>query len=88
MTDNNEEIVIPIMDDIKPFDKSYVMRVTATNARKSVDISINKTSQRLEEFAPESEKWREVLNTLHALHQFRRLIDEFQEANAALFNSV
>jgi len=75
-------------EDIKPFDKSYVMRVTANNARKSVDISINKTSQRLEEFPPETTKWKEVLNTLHALHMFRRIIDEFQAKNAALFDGV
>jgi len=73
------------MDDEKPFDKSYVMRVTANNAKKSVDISINKTSQRLEEFPPKSVKWQEVLDTLHALHQFRKLIDDFQVHNPGLF---
>ncbi|RKZ77869.1 MAG: hypothetical protein DRQ35_06935 [Gammaproteobacteria bacterium] len=72
-------------EDIKPFDKSYVMRVTANNARKSVDISINKTSQRLEEFPPETTKWKEVLNTLHALHRFRSVIDGFEAANEVLF---
>jgi len=72
-------------EDIKPFDKAYVMRVTTANARKSVDISINKTSKRLEEFPPETEKWKEVLNTLHALHRFRSVIDQFQEHNEALF---
>ena len=72
--------------DNKPFDKSYVMRVTATNARKSVDISINKTSSRLEEFPPDTEKWKEVLATLHALHQLRKIIDDFQLANPDLFD--
>jgi len=71
--------------DEKPFDKSYVMRVTANNAKKSVDISLNKTTKRLEDFSPGTEKWREVLDTLSALHQFRSLIDDFESHNVPLF---
>jgi len=78
MTDMTEE-------ESKPFDKSYVMRITVANARKSADISINKTSQRLEEFAPKTDKWQEILDTLHALHQFRKLVDDFQYHNPQLF---
>jgi hypothetical protein len=68
-----------------PFDKSYVMRITTNNARKSVDISINKTSSRINEFPPDSDKWKEVLNTLHALHVFRKMIDDFELHNPQLF---
>ena len=61
------------------------MKVTIANARKSADISINKTSQRLEHFEKGSDKWQEVLDTLHVLHQFRKLIDDFQLNNPQLF---
>ena len=40
----------------KPFSMSYVLRTTAKHMRKSIDISIRKTIERVEEFAEDQEK--------------------------------
>jgi hypothetical protein len=36
--------------DSKPFSKAFVLRVTAKHMRKSIDISIRKTFERIAEF--------------------------------------
>jgi hypothetical protein len=68
-----------------PFDQSYVLRVTIAKINKAIDTSFYKTSSRLEEFPEKSEKWIEVLNTLHSLHALRRVVEEFEIANKNLF---
>lgn len=55
----------------KPFSKEYVLQVTALHMKKAVDISIRKTSERIEEFAGDQEKSREVLETLVMLNMIR-----------------
>jgi len=72
-------------DDQPPFDQSYVLRVTSAKINKAIDTSFYKTSSRLEEFPEKSEKWIEVLNTLHSLHALRRVVEEFESANKHLF---
>lgn len=75
-------------DEIKaPFDQPYVMKVTINKMRKSIDTSFYKTSSRLEEFEEKSDKWVEVLNTLHALHAIRKVIDDFETHNNHLFTN-
>lgn len=64
--------------DAKPFSLEYVMRTTLKNVRKSVDISIRKTVERIAEFDGNLEKSQEVFRTLTALHAFRRSIDNAQ----------
>jgi len=70
-----------------PFDQPYVMKVTVNKMRKAIDTSFYKTSSRLEEFEEKSDKWVEVLNTLHALHAIRKVIDDFETHNNHLFNN-
>ena len=75
-------------EEIKPpFDQPYVMKVTVNKMRKAIDTSFYKTSSRLEEFEEKSDKWVEVLNTLHALHAIRKVIDDFETHNDHLFNN-
>ena len=74
-----------IEDTVRPFDQGYVMKITANNVRKWIDLSINKTSARLSDFEPDSEKWKEILDTIHGLHAFKRLINDFQLNNPILF---
>jgi len=75
-------------DEIKPpFDQPYVMKVTLNKMRKAIDTSFYKTSSRLEEFEEKSNKWVEVLNTLHALHAIRKVVDDFESHNTHLFNN-
>jgi len=63
----------------KPFSMGYVLRATAKHMRKSIDISIRKTFERVAEFADDQEKSREVFNTLSFLHTMRKQLDDFQK---------
>lgn len=69
----------------KPFSKSYVLRITAKHMRKSIDISIRKTFERVAEFDSNNVKSREVFETLSVLHQLRKQLDDFQALNQEQF---
>jgi len=71
-----------------PFDQPYVMKVTVNKMKKAIDTSFYKTSSRLEEFEEKSDKWVEVLNTLHSLHAIRKVIDDFEAHNSQIFNTT
>lgn len=62
----------------KPFSMGYVLRTTAKHMRKSIDISIRKTFERVSEFSDDQEKSQEVFETLAQLHAMRKQIDDFQ----------
>lgn len=62
----------------KPFSQGYVLRTTAKHMRKSIDISIRKTFDRIKEFESQPEKANEVFNTLAVLHTLRKQVDDFQ----------
>lgn len=64
---------------------SYVLRTTAKHMRKSVDISIRKTFDRIKEFDNDPVKAREVFESLSVLHQMRKQLDDFQLANQEKF---
>lgn len=64
--------------DNKPFSKGYVLRTTAKHMRKSIDISIRKTFERVAEFEGNSEKSQEIMETLSHLHQLRKVLDDYQ----------
>lgn len=70
------------MNDIvsteKPFSQGYVLRTTAKNMRKDIDVSIRKTFQRISEFDGNIEKSQEVFKTLAMLHTLRKVLDDFQ----------
>lgn len=67
--------------DVKPFTKGHVLRATAKHMRKSIDISIRKTFERVKDFDGNQEKSNEVFETLSILHQMRAQLDDFQRAN-------
>lgn len=62
----------------KPFSMGYVLRTTATHMRKSIDISIRKTFNRLPEFVQDPIKAKEIFMTLGHLHNMRKKLDDFQ----------
>jgi hypothetical protein len=73
------------MEKQKPFSMGYVVRTTVKHMRKSVDISIRKTFERMNEFEAGSEKSNEVFQTLAHLHSMRKQLDDFQANNSNLF---
>ena len=74
-------------EQFKPFSMSYVLRTTAKHMRKSIDISIRKTGERIAEFGDDggNPKSREVFETLSFLHIMRKQLDDFQKANSHQF---
>lgn len=74
-------------DSIKPFSMGYVLRTTAKHMRKSIDISIRKTFERIEEFAEDPDKSQEIFKTLASLHTLRNQLDQFQNENRNSFQS-
>lgn len=75
-------------DKQKPFSMGYVLRTTAKHMRKSIDISIRKTFERVKEFEGNQEKSQEVFNTLAQLHAMRKQLDEFQRINQEDFKGA
>jgi len=75
MTDNNT-----------PFSKSYVLKTTTRHMRRSIDISIRKSFDRMADFADDGGKRMEIMETLDVLHKMRKILDDFQEANTHLFS--
>ena len=72
----------------KPFSMGYVLRTTAKHMRKSIDISIRKTFERIKEFEGDQVKSQEVFKTLAQLHAMRKQLDDFQLANQEQFRSA
>jgi len=69
----------------KPFTRGYVLKTTAKHMRKSIDISIRKTFERIAQFDGNKEKSKEVFETLSVLHAMRKLLDDFQLNNQEIF---
>lgn len=69
----------------KPFSMGYVLRTTAKHMRKSIDISIRKTFERLPEFTSDEKKSQEVFITLSYLHKMRKQLDDFQAEHSENF---
>jgi hypothetical protein len=69
----------------KPFSMGYVLRTTAKHMRKSIDISIRKTFERVPEFAEDQAKSQEVFQTLSFLHTMRKQLDDFQAKHSENF---
>jgi len=65
-----------------PFTKEFVLQRTADNMQRAIDISINKTFERVKDFEDNSEKSLEVFETLSTLHQMRKNIDDFRNTNS------
>lgn len=65
----------------------YVLRTTAKNMRKSIDISIRKTFERVSEFSDDRDKSSEVFKTLSLLHTMRKNLDDFQASYSDSFKN-
>ena len=72
-------------DTLKPFSMGYVLRTTTKHMRKSVDISIRKTFDRMPEFIQDQNKSQEVFKTLAFLHTMRKQLDDLQLQNSEVF---
>jgi len=72
-------------ETIKPFSMGFVLRTTAKHMRKSIDISIRKTFERVKDFDGDQETSREVFMTLSYLHSMRKQLDDFQAENSNSF---
>ena len=68
-----------------PFSQQYVLALTLRKMGEAIDHSVRKTIGRLADFADDSEKKREILNTLASLERMRKLLDEIVENNEDLF---
>lgn len=68
-----------------PFSKSFVLKTTSRHMRRSVDISIRKSYDRMSDFPGDAAKKQEIFETLDVLHKMRKLLDDFQEHNKHLF---
>jgi hypothetical protein len=73
------------MEDKPPFSRSFVMRTTLKHMKRSVEISINKSFERLKDFDNDSATGREIIETLSVLHTLNKILDEFQLNNKHLF---
>jgi len=69
----------------KPFSMGYVLSTTAKHMRKSIDISIRKTFDRVEEFAEDKDKSAEIFATLAHLHELRKQLDNYQAEHSDKF---
>jgi len=72
-------------DDSAPFSKAYVLKTTSRHMRRSIDISIRKTFDRMKDFSEDNQKKIEVMETLDCLHKMRKMLDDFQMYNQHLF---
>jgi hypothetical protein len=69
----------------KPFSCGYVLRTTTSHMRRSIEISISKTFERMSEFIADETKSKEVFKTLAHLHSMRKQLDDFQHQNSEDF---
>lgn len=65
----------------KPFSLEYVLATTVKHMFKSVDISIQKTFERISEFDGNQEKSQEIFKTLAMLHALRKRLEDFKYSN-------
>jgi hypothetical protein len=60
----------------KPFSLDYVINATKKHMLKSVDISIKKTIERIQEFSNDPEKSKEIFETLSHLDSMKRSLSD------------
>jgi hypothetical protein len=72
-------------DNKPPYSKSFVLKTTLFHMRKSIDISITKSFDRLKDFDSDSDVGKEIIETLSVLHTMKKLVNEFESNNQQLF---
>jgi predicted component of type VI protein secretion system len=65
---------------VKPFSKNFVILATLKHVRRSIDISISKTFDRVKDFDGQPDKATEVMETLSELHQMRKSIEDLERS--------
>jgi hypothetical protein len=60
----------------RAFTMGYVIRATLRHMRDCVDISIQKTSERIAEFEGDQAKSSEIFQTLAYLHKQRQMLSD------------
>jgi hypothetical protein len=68
-----------------PFNKRKMLRTSMFYAKRSITTSIDRTLSYQPEFNGDSEKSKEILDTLTVLYAMKKLLDEFQENNSKYF---
>lgn len=68
-----------------PLTRSYVMNATYGHILRDIAVSTDKTTARIPEFDGANGEGAVCLQTLDALHRFRRHIEAFRADNPALF---
>jgi cephalosporin-C deacetylase-like acetyl esterase len=61
----------------RQFSRDYVIGLTLKHMRRSVDLSISKTFERIQEFEADREKSEEIFKTLSDLHALKKQIESF-----------
>lgn len=74
------------MPKVYPFDKEYVINTTLEHMTRSIDISIQKTLERIPEYENDSKVSFDILETLAKLNSFRNSIQQYKLNTAANFN--
>jgi len=72
---------------LKPFSKSFVLSTTTFHMRKSIEISITKTYDRLHDPSTDEDRKIEIFETLDILHKMRKMVEDFEKANESLFKN-
>jgi len=75
------------MENKPPFSKSFVVKTTMKHMKRSIEISINKSFDRLKDVDNESVLGKEIIETLSVLHVMKKMLDEFESNNSHLFQS-
>jgi hypothetical protein len=75
------------MEHKTPFSKSFVVKTTMKHMKRSIEISISKSFDRLRDVDNESVLGKEIIETLSVLHVMKKMLDEFESNNTHLFQS-
>jgi predicted KAP-like P-loop ATPase len=65
------------MDNKKPFSQQYVLATTVKHVKRSIETSIRKTMDRMNEFEGDHLKSNEIFKTLTILQAMKKQVDSF-----------
>ena len=68
-------------DKLMPFDKAYVLKTTFNHMIKCVEISLDKTMDRLKTFGDDPDKATEAVETISQLYGVKRALEATRNAN-------
>ena len=68
----------------KPFDKSFVLKITTEKMKQQIDRSLTITYDRLKD---RPDKKMEILETIDVLTRMRRMLIDFEEHNPIIYGA-